>query len=68
MICWLLMYVFVCIALVFLSFACPQVWEAVSPRLQDKPDVLAWLERNTAPLRQQLAATAAPQPAAVATA
>lgn len=44
-----------------------QVWEAVSPRLQDKPDVLAWLQRNTAPLKQQLGsgsgATAAAAPA-----
>jgi hypothetical protein len=46
-----------------------QVFEAVSPRLQDKPEVLAWLQRNTAPLKQQLAATtAAAQPAAMATA
>jgi hypothetical protein len=50
-----------------------QVWEAVSPRLQDKPDALAWLQRNTAPLKQQLAAYAAAagtaaQPAAMAAA
>lgn len=46
-----------------------QVLEAVSPRLQDKPEVLAWLQRNTAPLKQQLAATtAAAQPAEMATA
>lgn len=43
-----------------------QVWEAVSPRLQDKPDVLEWLKRNTAPLRQQLAANTAAAPAAAA--
>lgn len=42
-----------------------QVYEAVSPRLQDKPEVLAWLQRNTAPLKQQLATV---QPAAMATA
>lgn len=46
-----------------------QVFEAVSPRLLDKPEVLAWLQRNTAPLKQQLAAApAAAQPAAMATA
>jgi len=45
---------------------CLQVWEAVSPRLQDKPDVLEWLKRNTAPLRQQLAANTAAAPAAAA--
>jgi hypothetical protein len=44
-----------------------QVWEAVSPRLQDKPEVLAWLQRNTAPLREQLGAAAAAAPAAEAT-
>jgi hypothetical protein len=41
------------------------VYEAVSPRLQDKPEVLAWLQRNTAPLKQQLATAPA---AAMATA
>lgn len=33
-----------------------QVWNAVSPRLQDKPEVLEWLKRNTAPLRDQMLA------------
>jgi hypothetical protein len=43
-----------------------QVWERVSPLLSDKPDVLAWLKRNTAPLKEQLAAAAAPAPAMAA--
>jgi hypothetical protein len=42
-----------------------QVWDRVSPLLSDKPDVLAWLKRNTAPLKEQLAAAgAAAAPAA----
>jgi hypothetical protein len=41
-----------------------QVWERVSPLLSDKPDVLAWLKRNTAPLKEQLAAAGAAAPAA----
>jgi hypothetical protein len=46
-----------------------QVWEAVSPRLQDKPDALAWLQRNTQPLKEQLASYAATAaPAAIAAA
>ncbi|KAF6262047.1 peptidase M24, structural domain-containing protein [Scenedesmus sp. NREL 46B-D3] len=41
------------------------VWQRVSPLLADKPDVLAWLKRNTAPLKEQLAAAeAAAAPAA----
>uniref|UniRef100_A0A383V906 Uncharacterized protein n=1 Tax=Tetradesmus obliquus TaxID=3088 RepID=A0A383V906_TETOB len=39
------------------------VWERVSPLLADKPDVLAWLKRNTAPLKEQLAAAGAAAPA-----
>lgn len=43
-----------------------QVWEAVSPRLADKPKVLEWLKVNTRPLAEQIAAReAAPAPAAV---
>eukprot|EP00878_Enallax_costatus_P008513 GHUV01008900.1.p1 GENE.GHUV01008900.1~~GHUV01008900.1.p1 ORF type:complete len:383 (+),score=74.73 GHUV01008900.1:673-1821(+) len=47
-----------------------KVWEAVSPRLQDKPETLDWLKRNTAPLRDQLlaAGTAASTAATLATA
>jgi hypothetical protein len=30
-----------------------QVWERVSPRLQDKPEVLQWLRAATRPLAQQ---------------
>lgn len=43
-----------------------QVWDAVSPRLGDKPAVLEWLRRNTAPLKEQLAAAAAAAPVAAA--
>ncbi len=31
-----------------------QVWEQVSPRLSDKPQVLEWLRVNTRPLKEQL--------------
>jgi len=42
----------------------PQVWEAVSPRLADRPRVLEWLRTNTRPLAEQVAArAAAPAPA-----
>ena len=27
-----------------------QVWDKVAPRLQDKPELLQWLQTNTAPL------------------
>lgn len=27
-----------------------EVWDKVSPRLQDQPDILEWLRVNTAPL------------------
>jgi len=44
-----------------------KVWEAVSPRLERKPQVLEWLKRNTAPLKEQKAAAAgAGAPAAAA--
>ncbi|PNW79277.1 hypothetical protein CHLRE_09g408851v5 [Chlamydomonas reinhardtii] len=32
-----------------------EVWEAVSPRMQDQPELLEWLRRNTRPLKEQLA-------------
>ncbi len=32
-----------------------KVWEAVSPRLSDKPEALDWLKRSTRPLHEQLA-------------
>ncbi|KAG2426136.1 hypothetical protein HYH02_014851 [Chlamydomonas schloesseri] len=35
-----------------------EVWEAVSPRMQDQPELLAWLRRNTRPLKEQLMAAA----------
>ena len=31
----------------------PQVWTAVSPRLQDRPRALEWLATNTRPLAVQ---------------
>jgi hypothetical protein len=37
----------------------PQVWEQVSPRLADRPQLLQWLRTNTRPLAEQKAATAA---------
>jgi hypothetical protein len=57
-----------CCLLLLLAAAAVQVWQRVSPLLADKPDVLAWLKRNTAPLKQQLAAaeSAAPAPAMAA--
>jgi hypothetical protein len=45
-----------------------QVWEAVSPRLGDKPKVLEWLKKNTAPLKEQKAGGAMEVPAAAAAA
>jgi Xaa-Pro aminopeptidase len=36
------------------------VWEAVSPRLADKPRALEWLRDNTRPLAAQVAARRAP--------
>ncbi|KAG2437467.1 hypothetical protein HXX76_006117 [Chlamydomonas incerta] len=33
-----------------------EVWEAVAPRMQDQPELLAWLRRSTRPLKEQLAA------------
>ncbi len=30
-----------------------QVWEAVSPRLEGRPEVLDWLRKATRPLKQQ---------------
>ncbi|KAG2489091.1 hypothetical protein HYH03_012317 [Edaphochlamys debaryana] len=36
-----------------------QVWEQVSPRMQDKPELLAWLKANTRPLAEQHAAAKA---------
>ncbi|KAG2426134.1 hypothetical protein HYH02_014849 [Chlamydomonas schloesseri] len=35
-----------------------EVWEAVSPRMQDQPELLAWLRHNTRPLKEQLMAAA----------
>lgn len=43
---------------VFASYRA-QVWEAVSPRLADKPEVLEWLRVNTRPLQEQKVAQAA---------
>jgi len=42
-----------------ISPVCPpppraQVWDKVSPRLQDKPDTLAWLRDSTRPMRAQI--------------
>jgi hypothetical protein len=42
-----------------------QVWEAVAPRLADKPAVLEWLKKNTAPLREQLRSNSTATAAAV---
>lgn len=40
-----------------------EVWNKVSPRLQDQPEVLEWLRSNTEPLNFQAEHLAKKQPA-----
>jgi len=38
-----------------ITFAIFQVWNSVSPRVQNNPEILEWLRVNTRPLAEQQA-------------
>ena len=43
-----------------------EVWDKVSPRLQDQPDILEWLRIHTAPLQFSAAHLGKKEPALAA--